>query len=551
MDWVGVLGIEGTGEAIFAALLIAVALAALALLFAILAWVAARRAARHPAPGRDDLADMLREESDIVRDAIEASARGLRQEIGASLAQHQTILHGAVRGLSDSLLQRTDAFVQRLGQMAATAETQHAQLRALTESRFDQFAAAEADTARTLREELGASFQRMKQAVGETLMQASNQQKERLEATQQELRSLAEVQKQSGEQLRQTVEGRLDLLRSENTAELEKVRATVDEKLQTTLEARLGESFNRVVEQLNRAYEVFGEMRRISANVGDLKNVLTNPKLRGTFGEVQLAMLLQDFLSPSQYIRDAQVREHSAERVEYAVRLPLHDGDEMLLPVDAKFPREDHEHMIAALEAGDTELAAHFRKALEARIKMFARDVGRKYINPPLTTERAIMFLPTESLFAEVLRMPGLFEHVQRECGVMLAGPTTFAAILHAFQVNHRSMAIAKQSSEVWKVLGAVRGEFRKYNETVAKVAKQLKTASGSVEELDRRVKIMDRALRRVETLPDEADGDKLLGLAPLASEAGFVSATTVISGEAVSADTEDHDNSDGLQAVG
>jgi DNA recombination protein RmuC len=283
--------------------------------------------------------------------------------------------------------------------------------------------------------------------------------------------------------------------------------------LQTTLEARLSENFGRVVEQLNKAYEVFGEMRTISAHVGDLKNVLTNPKLRGTFGEVQLAMLLQDFLSPSQYVKDAQVKEGSAERVEYAIRLPMLDGEEMLLPVDAKFPREDHEHMLEALEVGDGALVTHFRKQLENRIKTFAKDISRKYINSPRTTERAILFLPTESLFAEVLRIPGLFDFVQRECNVMLAGPTTFAAILHAFQVNHRSMAIAQRSGDVWKILSAVRTEFKRYNDTVSKVAKQLNTAAGSVAELGRRSDMMDRALRNVETMPDDSSAAKVLGL--------------------------------------
>ena len=216
----------------------------------------------------------------------------------------------------------------------------------------------------------------MRQGISETLNETSNYQKERLEATKQAIDDLAEKQGQSGEQLRQTVEGRLDLLRRENTAGLEKVRTTVDEKLQTTLEARLSENFGRVVEQLNKAYEVFGEMRAISVTVGYLKNVLTNPKLRGTFGEVQLAMLLQDFLSPSQYVKDAQVKEGSAERVEYAIRLPMLDGEEILLPVDAKFPREDHEHMLEALEVGDGALVSHFRKQLESR----NQDVRQRYL---------------------------------------------------------------------------------------------------------------------------------------------------------------------------
>lgn len=497
---------------IAAAVILAVSL--LALLFAILAYAAARRGALRPALSREEAIGLLRQESDYLRNAINESARGSRQETSALLAQTNRGLQEAVKGMSDSLLQRTDAFGQRLDQMAATSETQQSALRNLTETRFDQFVAAEAETARELREELNLSFQRMKQGVSETLAQASAQQKERLDATQAELKSLAEVQKTAGETLRQTVESRLDLLRSENTAELEKVRATVDEKLQTTLEQRLNESFSRVVEQLSKAYEVFGEMKTISASVGDLKNVLTNPKLRGTFGEVQLAMLLRDFLSPSQYIENAQVREQSGERVEFAIRLPMAEGGEMLLPVDAKFPREDHEHMIAALEAGDVLLAERFRKQLEMRIKSFAKDICKKYINPPLTTERAILFLPTESLFAEVLRIPGLFDHLQRECNVMLAGPTTFAAILHAFQVNHRSMAIAERSSEVWQILGAVRREFAKYDESVRKVANQLNTATKSVEQLGTRTRMMDRALKKVEMLPDDGSAAKVLGIA-------------------------------------
>lgn len=505
-------------EAVPLALLAIAVLTALSLLFAILAFGAARRAASQPVLTREEIAYLLRQESDVIRGDAEANARGLRQELGGLLAQGQTTAQVSMKNMADSLLQRIDAFGQQLRGMTDKVDAHSVALRTLTETRFDQFVAAEETTARNLREELNSSFQRLRAGVAETLTQASTLQKERLEATQAELKALSEQQRRAGEQLRTTVEGRLDALRQENAAKLEEVRQTVDHKLQTTLEARLGESFNRVVEQLSKAYEVFGEMKTISANVGDLKNVLTNPKLRGTFGEVQLAMLLEDFLSPSQYIKDARVREHTAERVEFAIRLPLSDGEEMLLPVDAKFPREDHERMIAAQEAGDAALADHFRKQLENRVKTFARDIGRKYVNPPVTTERAILFLPTESLFAEVLRQPGLFEHVQRECHVMIAGPTTFASILHAFQINHRSMAIAKRSGEIWETLSAVRTEFTKYNAAVEKVARQLRTAAGSVDELKTRTKIMDRALKTVQTMPDDTAASRLLGLDDSAS---------------------------------
>jgi DNA recombination protein RmuC len=510
-------------------------LALIAAAFAVANFLAQRRLAAAGLLSRSDAVELLRHEGDAVRASAEAGARALRQEIGQTLMQNHSAAVDTVMKLTDSLLKQVDAFGARLEtsnrttearidgigtklnsdieQMGQSAAANRESLRMLVEQKLDASVGAHADAARELREELSASFQRMRQGVSDTLTETGQHQRERLEAAKQAIDDLTQKQGLAGEQLRQTVEARLDLLRSENASELEKVRATVDEKLQTTLEKRIDESFGRVVEQLNKAYEVFGEMRAISASVGDLKNVLTNPKLRGTFGEVQLAMLLEDFLSPGQFIRDAQVRDGSAERVEFAVRLPTVDGEDMLLPVDAKFPREDHERMIAAQEAGDIALTEHFRKQLEARIKQFAKDICRKYINPPRTTERAILFLPTESLFAEVLRQPGLFDYVLRECNVMLAGPTTFAAILHSFQVNYRSMAIARQSGEVWKILSAVRTEFKKYNDAVGKVARQLKTATGSVEELDKRTRMMDRALKTVETMPDDGRSGRLLGL--------------------------------------
>jgi DNA recombination protein RmuC len=225
-------------------------------------------------------------------------------------------------------------------------------------------------------------------------------------------------------------------------------------------------------------------------------------------------MLLDEFLSPDQYVKDATVREHSSERVEYAIKFRLAgDGDELLLPVDAKFPREDYERLIEASEAGDTQLVAHFRKQLENRIKGCAKDIRDKYINPPRTTEFGILFIPAESLYAEVLRQPGLFEYLQRECRVTLAGPTTFAAVLHAFQMNFRSLAIAQRSSEVWNILSAVRTEFGRYNDVVERIGKQLNSAATSVETLGRRTRAMNRKLKAVEALPDQSTADEILGL--------------------------------------
>jgi len=529
------------------------ALAFVAALFAIVAVIVVAR--RPVALERAEVSELLRFEGDAIRQASDAEIRAVRQELLQTMNQQQGAAADMMLKLEDRLLKQVDNFGQRLaisnqttearindigtklnadiGRMEQGSTANREALRTMVELKLDQSGAAHADSARNLREELNNSFHSLRQNVAGTLSEISNHQKERLDATKLAIDELTRTQGLSGEQLRQTVEGRLDQLRTENAAELEKVRTTVDEKLQTTLETRLNENFGRVVEQLNKAYEVFGEMRSISTHVGDLKNVLTNPKLRGTFGEVQLAMLLQDFLSPTQYIKDAQIKPNSAERVEYAIRLPMLDGDEMLLPVDAKFPREDHEHMLEALEANDVELATHFRKQLENRIKSFAKDIAKKYINPPRTTERAILFLPTESLFAEVLRIPGLFDHVQRECNVMLAGPTTFAAILHAFQVNHRSMVIAERSGDVWKILSAVRTEFKRYNDTVGKVARQLNTAAGSVAELDKRSRLMDRALRDVAIMPDDGSAAKMLGLNGALPDDGDDALTHAIGGAA------------------
>lgn len=279
------------------------------------------------------------------------------------------------------------------------------------------------------------------------------------------------------------------------------------------MEARLGKSFNRVVEQLERVHKGIGEMKSMAADVGDLKNVLTNVKVRGTYGEVQLALLLEQFLSPDQYVKNASVGSGGRERVEYAIKFPA-DGEQTLLPIDSKFPREDYEHLQEAVAAGDAKLASHFRRELESKIKGCAKEICSKYINPPHTLDFAILFIPTESLYAEVLRQPGLFEQLQRDYRVMIAGPTNLAALLTSFQMGFRSLALQKRSNEVWHLLGAIKGEFDKYGDVVGALARQLHTASNSVENLGRRTRAMSRKLKTVEALPDQQSAEKLLGFA-------------------------------------
>lgn len=356
------------------------------------------------------------------------------------------------------------------------------------------------------RTELSDGLKAVGATVNETLQQISTQQRERLDVLGQTINTLSERQTQAQESLRQTVEGRLDAIRTENLTKLEEMRKTVDEKLQTTLEARLGESFRLVSQQLESVHKGLGEMQTLAAGVGDLKKVMSNVKIRGTWGEIQLGNLLEQFLSPDQYLQNAQIREDSQERVEFAVRLPGRGDDkEVLLPIDAKFPQEDFARLVAAADCSDAGGVEEAAVALESKMKGYAKTIRDKYIYSPTTTDFAILFLPTESLYAEMLRRPGLFEHLQREHHVTLAGPTTLAAMLNAFQMGFRSLAIEKRSSEVWKILGGVRSEFEKHGDVVDSLRKQLNTAVNTIDKLGVRTRAMTRKLRDVEVLPDSA----------------------------------------------
>jgi DNA recombination protein RmuC len=379
--------------------------------------------------------------------------------------------------------------------------------------RLDKFAATQGEAALEMRTNLLLGVQEAAKASTELLNQIGEHQKERLEGVATALSELTAQQGERLEAIRTTVEQRLDVLRADNTQKLEEMRQTVDEKLKGTLEQRLGESFNRVVEQLERVHAGIGEMRTLATGVGDLKKVLSNVSTRGALGEIQLSRLLEDMLTPDQYIENASVREDSRERVEFAIRLPGRDGEnDVLLPIDAKFPQEDYQRLVEAQDQGDVDAIAAARQALEQKIRQFARTIREKYIAPPRTTDFAVLFLPTEGLYAEVLRRPGLFENLQRDHHVTLAGPTTLTAILNALQMGFRSLAIEKRSSEVWKVLGAVRGEFEKYNAAVEGLGRNLGTAANSVKELARRTRVMHRKLKDVETLPSP-EATALLGL--------------------------------------
>ncbi|HXG29629.1 MAG TPA: DNA recombination protein RmuC [Nevskiales bacterium] len=312
--------------------------------------------------------------------------------------------------------------------------------------------------------------------------------------------------------LRETLDRQLLALRQGNEQKLEQMRQTVDEKLQGTLEKRLGESFKLVSERLEAVQRGLGEMQTLATGVGDLKRVLTNVKTRGVWGEVQLAAILEQVLTPEQYLRNVKTRPDSGDNVEFVVRLPGRGdgGEEVWLPIDSKFPKEDYERLVDAAERADVEEVRRASDGLLRVIRNSARDIHDKYLNPPRTTDFGILFLPTEGLYAEVLRQPGLVAELQQNYRVVVAGPTTLAATLNSLRMGFRTLAIEQRSSEVWKILGAVRTEFAKFGEVLEKVQRQLELASSAIEQTGRRTRAMERTLRQVEKLPDEQARDAL-----------------------------------------
>lgn len=370
-------------------------------------------------------------------------------------------------------------------------------LSARTDQRLDKLREAVAEDARKARSEGAEGQQRFADQLGQRLSELTQRNEQRL-----------------GE-MRATLEQKLRELQAGNEAKLEQMRATVDEKLQSTLETRLGESFRLVSERLEHVQRGLGEMQQLATGVGDLKRVLGNVKTRGVFGEVQLAGLLEQVLAPDQYEANVATVPGSNDRVEFAVRFPGSEGDAPVwLPIDAKFPLEDYERLLAAQEIADLEAARLAGDALERRVRLEARRICDKYVSAPHTTEFAILFLPTEGLYAEVLRRPGLADSLQRDCRIAVAGPTTLLALMTSFQMGFRTLAIQKRSSEVWRTLGAVKTEFGKFGDVLDSVQKKLAEASNKIEQTGVRTRAIQRRLRDVESLPGE-DAANLLGSDP------------------------------------
>lgn len=425
----------------------------------------------------------VREEAAATRRDAATHAKEQRGELATLLGGFGQQLHAQQEALRAVVSERLDGFAQEL----------RAQNQRLAESQ-QRFLA----DARSGREEQAQNLQRF----GDSQKQA--------------LAALTETQTKQAETLRAAVDAGLLALRTENAQKLEEMRRTVDEKLHDTLEKRLGESFKLVSDRLEQVHKGLGEMQGLATGVGDLKRVLTNVKTRGIFGETQLAALLEQVLTVEQYAANIATRPGSNERVEFAIRLPGRglDDQPVWLPIDAKFPREDYERLLDAQERGDVAAADVAGKAIEARLRLEARTIREKYIGPPHTTDFGILFVPTEGLYAEALRRPGLVEGLQREFKVMLCGPTTLLATLTSLQMGFRTLALEKRSAEVWEVLGAVKTEFGKFGDVLAKAKKKLEEAGNTLDAAEVRTRAMTRKLKGVEALPDDASQQLLqLGL--------------------------------------
>lgn len=451
-------------------------LLALVLLLLILIWTRLRGAdaSAELAPLLSQSGERLDRLDRDLRDELARSSGGTRQELLATLAQFQQSLLAQGGDVARTQNEQIDSFRVQLAQL-------------------QQALGAQALAARESQDAAGA---RLSSTLAEQLQLLGQRQEQRLT------------------QVQAAVDQRLTAIQQDNEKKLEQMRATVDEKLQATLEQRLGESFKQVAERLEQVYRGLGEMQNLARDVGSLNRVLSNVKTRGIFGEVQLAGLLEQVFTPEQYAANVATLPGSSERVEFAIRLPgqRDDGQPLWLPIDAKFPREDYERLLEAQDRADAPAAEAAAKAIETRLRLEARTIREKYVAPPHTTDFAILFVPTEGLYAEALRRPGLLEALQREHKVMLCGPTTLLATLSSLQMGFRTLALEKRSAEVWEVLGAVKTEFAKFGEVLAKTKKKLEEAANTIDSAEVRTRAMTRKLKSVEALPEEG-AQKLLQL--------------------------------------
>jgi DNA recombination protein RmuC len=469
-------------------------LVALALVVVLLAALLLRRPRDEAAEAlrRDLVAASERLEREL-RDEVGRSAVSTRQELAGSLATFQQMLLAQQGDVARTQNEQIDSFRVQLG---ALQQSIGQSLTTATQAQATQALGA--------REAQDAALRRFSQTLTE------------------QLQALSQANDQRMAEVRAAVEGKLGAIQADNEKKLEQMRATVDEKLHATLEARLGESFRQVAERLDQVHKGLGEMQSLARDVGSLNRVLTNVKSRGVFGEVQLAALLEQVFTPEQYATNVETLPGSGARVEFAIRLPgrRDDGAPLWLPIDCKFPRDDYERLVEAQERADPVAADAAARAIELRLRSEAKTIRDKYVAPPHTTDFGIMFVPTEGLYAEALRRPGLVDALQRDHKVMLAGPTTLLATLSSLQMGFRTLVLEKRSAEVWEVLGAVKTEFARFGDVLAKTKRKLEEASSTIDAAEVRTRAMQRRLKGVEALPEARAAQLLPGLADAADDA-------------------------------
>ena len=427
-----------------------------------------------------------------LREQVQSTALATRQELGTNFSRLQQGLAAQLTSVATLQKGQIDGFSQQLAKLNESNAQQ-----------LEQMRLALIQQSQNAREEQGNSLKLFADTLNQTLV------------------NLTESNAQRMGEIRATLEQKIQQLQAENASKLEEMRKTVDEKLHATLEQRLGESFKLVSDRLEKVHQGLGEMQQLAIGVGDLKRVLTNVKTRGTWGEVQLEMVLEQMLTPDQYAKNVETIPGTGERVEFAIKLPGKDEGKVpvWMPIDAKFPKEQYERLLDAADRADAEGVATYGKELERAIRTEAKTISEKYVSPPLTTDFAILFLPTEGLYAEVMRRPGLADDLQRTCRVSIAGPSTLSALLNSLQMGFRTLILEKRSSEVWQVLGAVKTEFSKFGDVLAATKATLEKAARNIDQAEVRTRQMTRKLKDVEALPVDA-AQNLLGAAELGGDA-------------------------------
>lgn len=457
----------------------------------------------------------MRDESSRNREESSKSFKALREELGSMFKNFDDGLSADFKGASETQVARFEALAsgqaemirltdQKIEKIRETNVAHHEKMNKALQDRLNYFQEHIDVNSKSGREELAAALKNFEGTFSTKVDEFNELQKQKFDGLTVRQSELVQVTEGRLEKMRETVEQKLKTIQDDSTAKLEKIRETVDEKLHKTLEQRLGDSFKIVSERLELVQKGLGEMQNLAVGVGDLKKVLSNVKTRGVLGEYQLENILEQLLTRDQYSTNVRTRAGSVAMVEFAVKLPGREekGDPVWLPIDSKFPTESYQALTDAYEQGNAEAIEEKRKALASTIRLCAKDIAGKYIDPPNTTDFGIMFLPFEGLYAEVLRVNGLFEAVQRENRIIITGPTTLAALLNSLQIGFKTLAIEKRSSEVWELLGAVKTEFGKFGAILDKTQKKLDEASNVIRTAGVRTRAIERKLRGVEELP-------------------------------------------------